>query len=143
MQPPDDIDLPLQESDFRDAAGSFKASRDVGAQLFCALLRAAGVDTRLVCSLLPLPFQPAEKVTLQQATHGPPRPLESLKRQGTPEAESESDDKSDGPASVGRVLGSSGGRTHFEAAGPESSRQMKRSTSPQVKPARMALLSKS
>lgn len=31
-------------------------SRDVGAQLFCALLRAAGVETRLVCSLQPLSF---------------------------------------------------------------------------------------
>lgn len=31
-------------------------SRDVGAQLFCAMLRAAGVETRLVCSLQPLSF---------------------------------------------------------------------------------------
>lgn len=31
-------------------------SRDVGAQLFCALLRTAGVETRLVCSLQPLSF---------------------------------------------------------------------------------------
>ncbi|KAL2044734.1 hypothetical protein N7G274_002509 [Stereocaulon virgatum] len=142
MQPPNDIDLPMQESDFRDAAGSLKASRDVGAQLFCALLRSAGVDTRLVCSLLPLPFQPAEKVTLQQATHGAPRPLELLKRQSTPEAESESDDGSDKPASIGRVLGSSGGRTRSEAAGPENSWQIKRSTSTEVEPARIALRSK-
>lgn len=31
-------------------------SRDVGAQLFCALLRSAGVQARLICSLQPLSF---------------------------------------------------------------------------------------
>lgn len=34
----------------------FRGSRDVGAQGFCALLRAADVDARLVCSLQPLDF---------------------------------------------------------------------------------------
>lgn len=33
-----------------------QGSRDFGAQLFCALLRSAAVETRLVCSLQPLPF---------------------------------------------------------------------------------------
>lgn len=51
---PDDIESTLEKSDFLDAAKTMKGSRDVGAQLFCALLRCAGVKTRLVCSLQPL-----------------------------------------------------------------------------------------
>ena len=46
----------MDRPDFRDAAKSLKGSRDVGAQLFCALLRSAGVEARLVCSLQPLSF---------------------------------------------------------------------------------------
>jgi len=66
LQPPNDIDLPMQISDFREAAHHLEASRDIGAQLFCAMLRSAGVDARLVCSLQPLPFQPSQKVELHQ-----------------------------------------------------------------------------
>ncbi|KAK0126893.1 hypothetical protein ONS96_006458 [Cadophora gregata f. sp. sojae] len=46
----------FDKSDFRAAAKTLKGSRDLGAQLFCALLRSAGVETRLVCSLQPLSF---------------------------------------------------------------------------------------
>ncbi|KAL1867869.1 hypothetical protein Daus18300_006144 [Diaporthe australafricana] len=53
---PDEIDSCLEKADFRKAAKRLDGSRDVGAQLFCALLRAAGVETRLVCSLQPLSF---------------------------------------------------------------------------------------
>lgn len=53
-QLPDDIESTLEKTDFVEAAKSLRGSRDVGAQLFCALLRAAGVETRLVCSLQPL-----------------------------------------------------------------------------------------
>jgi xeroderma pigmentosum group C-complementing protein len=53
-QLPDDIESTLERSDFLEAAKSLEGSRDVGAQLFCALLRCAGVETRLVCSLQPL-----------------------------------------------------------------------------------------
>ena len=56
MNPPTDIDLPMQQSDFRNAARKREASRDVGAQLFCALLRSVGVDVRLTCSLQVLPI---------------------------------------------------------------------------------------
>ena len=41
---------------FREAAKTLKGSRDFGAQLFTALLRACGVETRLVFSLQPLGF---------------------------------------------------------------------------------------
>jgi len=46
----------MQKADFQDAARRREGSRDVGAQLFCALLRSVGVDARLTCSLQPLPF---------------------------------------------------------------------------------------
>ena len=46
----------LSRGDFVDQTKSRRGSRDLGAQLFCALLRSAGVETRLVCSLQPLPF---------------------------------------------------------------------------------------
>ena len=55
-QAPRDSELPLQKTDFASSAQQLKASRDVGAQLFCAMLRSAGVDARLVFSLQCLPF---------------------------------------------------------------------------------------
>lgn len=42
------------KNDFIESASEHRGSRDVGAQLFCALLRSAGTDCRLVCSLQPL-----------------------------------------------------------------------------------------
>lgn len=53
---PNDFDDPLEEKDFIKLASDRKGSRDIGAQLFCALLRAGGVNARLVCSLQPLPL---------------------------------------------------------------------------------------
>ncbi|KIH91251.1 xeroderma pigmentosum group C-complementing protein [Sporothrix brasiliensis 5110] len=53
---PKDAETVFDKDDFIAAAKSMQGSRDVGAQLFCALLRAAGVETRLVCSLQPLSF---------------------------------------------------------------------------------------
>ena len=53
---PEDAESPMERSDFRAAAKALKGSRDLGAQLYCALLRSAGVETRLVCSLQPLSF---------------------------------------------------------------------------------------
>ncbi|KAF3761859.1 hypothetical protein M406DRAFT_12798, partial [Cryphonectria parasitica EP155] len=55
---PRNIDSCLDKVEFRKAARNLRGSRDVGAQLFCALLRAVGVETRLVCSLQPLSFVP-------------------------------------------------------------------------------------
>ncbi|PYH90228.1 Rad4-domain-containing protein [Aspergillus ellipticus CBS 707.79] len=42
--------------EFREAAEQMQGSRDVGAQLFTALLRALGIEARLVASLQPLGF---------------------------------------------------------------------------------------
>ncbi|KAI8963175.1 Rad4-domain-containing protein [Daldinia sp. FL1419] len=53
---PDDVESTREKPDFQEAAKSLCGSRDVGAQLYCALLRSAGVEARLVCSLQPLAF---------------------------------------------------------------------------------------
>ena len=63
----------MDKSDFRDTAGRLRASRDIGAQLFCALLRAAGVETRLVCSLQSLPLTATTKGATPQKPK--PRPM--------------------------------------------------------------------
>ncbi|KAG9251253.1 nitrilase [Emericellopsis atlantica] len=51
---PEDMEVCHDREDFRAAARTLQGSRDVGAQLYCALLRSAGVRARLVCSLQPL-----------------------------------------------------------------------------------------
>ncbi|ETN39108.1 uncharacterized protein HMPREF1541_05330 [Cyphellophora europaea CBS 101466] len=51
----------LDFDDFRSAAQTQRGSRDLGAQMFCALLRSVAVETRLVCSLQALPFSAAAK----------------------------------------------------------------------------------
>ncbi|KAJ2976629.1 hypothetical protein NUW58_g8036 [Xylaria curta] len=56
---PKDSEALLEKSEFQEAAKSLSGSRDVGAQLYCALLRTAGVEARLVCSLQPLSFSSA------------------------------------------------------------------------------------
>jgi xeroderma pigmentosum group C-complementing protein len=56
----------LELTDFRRAAKSLQGSADLGAQLFCALLRALGVDARLVTSLQPLGFTAAAELATPQ-----------------------------------------------------------------------------
>lgn len=46
----------VSKDDFRSQARTMQGSRDFGAQLFCAVLRAVAVEARLVCSLQPLSF---------------------------------------------------------------------------------------
>lgn len=53
---PDHLESCADKEDFRRAARTLQGSRDVGAQLYCALLRSVGVKARLVCSLQPLAF---------------------------------------------------------------------------------------
>ncbi|KAF2642819.1 Rad4-domain-containing protein [Massarina eburnea CBS 473.64] len=70
----DELDDPMDLDDFRTLAAKLEGSQDVGTQLFCALLRAIGIETRLVCSLQCLPFassaQPAtpQKPSTQKNT---------------------------------------------------------------------------
>ncbi|PLB41700.1 putative DNA repair protein Rad4 [Aspergillus candidus] len=54
-----DTEVFLSKDDFLAQARNLQGSRDFGAQLFCALLRSAAVEARLVCSLQPLPFSGA------------------------------------------------------------------------------------
>ncbi|KAK2761615.1 hypothetical protein FQN54_001443 [Arachnomyces sp. PD_36] len=52
----DDEEIISSKSDFISQAKVMSGSRDFGAQVFCAILRSAGVEARLVCSLQVLPF---------------------------------------------------------------------------------------
>ncbi|KAF8469064.1 hypothetical protein BDZ91DRAFT_679403, partial [Kalaharituber pfeilii] len=67
---PKEGDPPVTKADFIEASKTLKGSRDLGAQIFCSLLRSVGVTTRLICSLQPLPFSFASK--------GPPPSLSSM-----------------------------------------------------------------
>ena len=58
---PPDADFVIDLDDFREAALNMEGSRDVGAMLYCALLRACGLDVRLVCSLQLLPINAGSK----------------------------------------------------------------------------------
>lgn len=58
---PPDADSVIDLDDFREAALNMEGSRDVGAMLYCALLRACGLDVRLVCSLQLLPINAGSK----------------------------------------------------------------------------------
>ncbi|OAX85493.1 hypothetical protein ACJ72_00125 [Emergomyces africanus] len=60
----DTAEILLSKQDFLKQAVALEGSRDLGAQLFCALLRAVGVDARLVCSLQVLPFTGVAKGVL-------------------------------------------------------------------------------
>ncbi len=113
MSLPEDLDFLLQKSDFRETAKSLSASRDVGAQLFCALLRSAGVDARLVCSLQALPFATVARGTTPQKSI-PMRIIADPERQtATSGDESGVDVQSDGSVSVPRAVRSVGGRNRF------------------------------
>lgn len=69
----DDLDNPMDKDDFRTAARTLQGSSDVGGQLFCALLRGIGIDTRLVCSLQELPFASAAQPSTPQKPAQPAR----------------------------------------------------------------------
>ena len=58
------------KDDFLKASKKLTGSRDVGAQLFCAMLRGSGITARLVCSLQVLPFTFANKARKP----APPKP---------------------------------------------------------------------
>jgi len=77
----------MQKEDFVSAAKRLKGSRDVGAQLFCALLRSTGVDVRLVCSLQPLPFRAMNKAVTPQKSYAATVQFVPGSRDGTPDDE--------------------------------------------------------
>lgn len=55
---------PLELADFRRAAKSMQGSADLGAELFCTLLRVLGVEARLVASLQPLGFTAVSELAI-------------------------------------------------------------------------------
>jgi xeroderma pigmentosum group C-complementing protein len=67
------------------AAKELQGSRDVGAQLFCALLRSTGLEVRLACSLQPLPFSTVAKASASNGL----RASSMVAKSPTPEASGE------------------------------------------------------
>lgn len=67
----DELDDPMDRDDFRTAARTLRGSCDIGGQLFCALLRGIGIETRLVCSLQELPFASAAQPSTPQKPSQP------------------------------------------------------------------------
>lgn len=76
---PEDMDSCIGLKEFRKGAANLWGSRDLGAQLFCALLRSAGLEARLVCSLQPLAF------VSSAPTWKPPRASKEATRKPTSE----------------------------------------------------------
>lgn len=109
----------MQQSDFRDAAGNLEASRDTGAQLFCALLRSAGVEARLVCSLQPLPFTATVKTITSQRSAPNMVIANSEGPTATSSDESEIDRKDKESIEVSHPIGSIGGRSRFSLGPPQ------------------------
>ena len=114
-EPPSDMETVLDKDDFIAAAKKMQGSRDVGAQLFCALLRSAGVETRLVCSLQPLSFlnnaptmpKPKSRAA-QQAASRQKNPIPSIYRSPPPPSPA----AADGGGSAG-ALGDSENQAMF------------------------------
>ena len=102
----------MHKEDFVSLAKDLRASRDVGAQLFCAMLRAAGVDVRLVCSLQPLPFRAGEKPSLPQQKYTVITP-EAGSRHITPEVQSRHDTEDEDEVKDPASIGSLGGQSRF------------------------------
>ncbi|KAF3051767.1 hypothetical protein E8E11_010434 [Didymella keratinophila] len=71
----DELDSPMDKDDFRTAARTLQGSSDVGGQLFCALLRGIGIETRLVCSLQELPFASAAQPSTPQKPAQPAKTI--------------------------------------------------------------------
>ncbi|KAI4230551.1 MAG: hypothetical protein LQ349_006202, partial [Xanthoria aureola] len=115
IQPPSDLDILVHKSDLLDSASKLQGSRDVGAQLFCALLRSAGVETRLVCSLQALPLVATAKGIAPQKLPIKPIPIIDY---NPPTSDNDSDQhvstSQTSPPSLSKgPIGAQGGRTRF------------------------------
>lgn len=109
----------MQKFDFRHAATNLEASRDTGAQLFCALLRSAGVEARLVCSLQPLPFTATVKTKTSQITTPKMAIANSDGRTALTSDESEIERKGKESREISNPIGSIGGRSRFSLGPPQ------------------------
>lgn len=84
----DEVEDLIDFNDFKAAAATRRGSRDLGAQLFCALLRSVAVDARLVCSLQVLPFSGVAKGQTPEKPkpkyyHAPPQTFETAAQDTT------------------------------------------------------------
>lgn len=86
-----DAEVFISRKDFRAQAKTMQGSRDFGAQLFCALLRAVAVEARLVCSLQPLPFSG----TVKDRTPSKPKPQYIVISSDDPESSMDERQKSE------------------------------------------------
>ncbi|KAF3925427.1 hypothetical protein ABW21_db0200149 [Orbilia brochopaga] len=107
-------DAPMGLDEFRAAAKARSGSRDLAVQLFCALLRRAGLETRLVCSLQPLSYHFKGKYGAEQA----PRKGQKLVEEDKNDYHTSDEEEEDDGKFVGNVNRSFGGpgRANFRAA---------------------------
>ncbi|KXT00269.1 hypothetical protein AC578_1234 [Pseudocercospora eumusae] len=94
---------PTDSSDFVSAAKDLEGSQDLGNQLFCTLLRSAGVDARIVCSLQPLPFSSVPKSSTPSKASSTPMRVHPAQMH-SPSRASSNEDKSVGNSkTIGKV----------------------------------------
>ncbi|KAJ9295832.1 hypothetical protein DTO271G3_5855 [Paecilomyces variotii] len=79
--------------EFRSVADRMQGSRDVGAQLFTSLLRALGIEARLVSSLQPLGFGWTKAETYTPPNKAQPDAEEEEEERKTEESDSETSDE--------------------------------------------------
>ncbi|KAI7260875.1 Rad4-domain-containing protein [Hortaea werneckii] len=96
---------PMDRSDFIRASRRLKGSQDTGNQLFCALLRAAGVDARIVCSLQPLPFTSSTAKPNNTPQKKPPKPVVLAIASDTDPDRPSASDASDNSITTSRTIG--------------------------------------
>ncbi|PNS15076.1 hypothetical protein CAC42_2305 [Sphaceloma murrayae] len=118
----------LEKAGFIKAAKARAGSQDLGNQLFCALLRAVGVEARLVCSLQTLPPSTTIQRTVTPQKNKPVKPRIYATFEHDEETSTSEDSKalnSDAPLSSRRRLGHPvqggpvGSYHHVPASGPK------------------------
>ncbi|KAI7699218.1 Rad4-domain-containing protein [Hortaea werneckii] len=102
----DKVDVePMDRADFIRASKRLKGSQDIGNQLFCALLRAAGVDARMVCSLQPLPFASSTAKPSSTPQKKPPKPIMLAIASDTDPDKPSASEASDNSVATSRTIG--------------------------------------
>jgi xeroderma pigmentosum group C-complementing protein len=123
--------------EFRQCAKALEGSRDVGAQLFTALLRGLGLEARLVASLQPVGFGWSQ---VEEASKKNPRKLKkpkSMKLGGdSTDEESSSDDEEPAPklAKKGRLAAKYAPKSDDEAEQEEPASKPTKKSKVAVKP---------
>ena len=101
---PEKSEKPLELADFRRAANGLEGSADLGAQLFCCLLRAVGVEARLVCSLQPLGFASASEAAPASASTTPAKKTVYLQKpEEMPKPTTNGESATTGPRRIARI----------------------------------------